>query len=561
MWALDLGTTNTGLARWDADADRARLVELPAICRRPGRADPLEAPRMVPSATQMLRVDGFWGRVGRWPFFLRNTFVGGPHADIGRPALEANEGWVHPHFARTFKRALGQSPQRTLARLRERSFSAREVARAFLRELLANAERATGERIRELVVTVPVESYDAYRAEVANALKALGVNSVRFIDEPVAAAIGYGLGATGAQRVLVVDFGGGTLDLALVELSPRSAEMGGCAVLAKEGRPIGGNVVDGWLLERFAAEMGVTLQPDAVGGDAELWYRLMLQEARRVKESLYFKPVSTYALAPPDELRGVAGRLQASHCHLSVDRDAIVSELTRRGLYDMLDDCVDGILAQMAAKGVDPDSIKEVLMVGGSTLLPKVYSRFEERFGRDRVRAWQPFEAVAFGACAYAAGRFGQSDFLVHDYAVVTYDARTHDRQYTTIVPRGTRFPTEPDFWKRQLVPTCALGEPERVFKLVVCEIAGGDDRRFTWDAEGNLRRVGGDEASEPVVVPLNESNPTLGHLDPPHPPDDKTPRLEIAFGVNANRWLVATVQDLKTRKTLMKSEPVVRVL
>src|SRR4029453_11231232 len=108
------------------------------------------------------------------------------------------------------------------------------------------------------------------------------------------------------------------------------------------------------------------------------------------------------------------------------------------------------------------------------------------------------------------------------DYAFVTHDARTGAAQHTVIVPRGTRFPTPPDFWRRQVVPTCALGEPETIFKLLVCEIGRGDgagDRRLGWDAAGALHRIGGDASQPDVVVPLNAASPTLGTLDPPHSP------------------------------------------
>ena len=125
------------------------------------------------------------------------------------------------------------------------------------------------------------------------------------------------------------------------------------------------------------------------------------------------------------------------------------------------------------------------------------------------------------------------------------------------VIPRGTPFPTPPAFWKRQFVPTCALGEPERTFKLVICEV-GAAAEGFVWDADGRLHRAG---AGGPVVVKLNESNPALGRLEPPHPPGDKRPRLEIGFGVNAERWLCATVRDLRSGKHLMNGEPVVRLL
>lgn len=561
-WAIDLGTTNTGIARWSEAAGAPRLLELPDICRRPGRTDPQEAPRLVPSAVQVLPGHDLWTRLGRWPFFAQRTFWG-RQGLVGRAALEANQGVRSPAFCPSFKGALARTPTRTLAQVRGETFNARQIARIFLRELFRAVAETSGERVRDLVVTTPVEAFEAYRLEVLQAAQAVGVRRVRFLDEPVAAALGYGLGLDAPRQVLVVDFGGGTLDLAVVSLSARDVQQGAAKVLAKEGRPVGGDVVDAWLLDAFAARLGVRL--DGLGEEVAMWRRLMLDEARRVKEAVYFEPQATFSVVPGDEVSGLAAQLRDRPRYLDVHRDEVVSVLEAHDLYAILADCCDGIQARLRALGGDEDQIDEVLMVGGSTLLPGIYPAFERRFGRDRVRAWQPFEAVTYGAAAYAAGRVGQSDFLVHDYALVTFDPTTHEKQYVTIVPRGTRFPTPPDFWSRRFVPTCSLGEPERIFQLVVAEVGhAGGDRRFTWDAEGNVRRVGGagGPATEaPLVVPLNAANPTLGRLDPPHPPGDRTPRLEIRFGVNEERWLVGTVIDLLGPRVLLKEAPIARLL
>jgi hypothetical protein len=106
-------------------------------------------------------------------------------------------------------------------------------------------------------------------------------------------------------------------------------------------------------------------------------------------------------------------------------------------------------------------------------------------------------------------------DFIVHDYAFVTHDPKT----------------------------------------------GNGDERRFVWDAAGDVHKVGGSSGDSQVVVPLNAASPTLGYLDPPHSPRDRRPRLEIAFGVSAERWLLATVRDLLTQRELMREEPVVRLV
>lgn len=554
-WALDLGTTNSGIARCD-ESGQPQLVELAGVCRDPGRDDPLEAPRMVPSAVHVLERPGLMGRLGSWPPLARRVFLG-RRALIGRRALERNRDVAHPAFAPTFKAALASEATRPLARVGRRSFSARALAGLFLRELLAETKRATGVRIRDLVVTSPVSAFETYRAEVQRLLQELGVRRVRFVDEPVAAALGYGLSLSHERTVLVVDIGGGTMHVVLVELSARGSLGGEARVIAKQGRPLGGNAVDGWLLEAACAKAGLPAL-DVLGDEAaRFWRRLMLAEACRVKEALHFEETAVFRVTPPGSHRRASR--DGGTSLLTFTRDELVGLLETNGFYRGLEACLAAMFEDGRAGVADVD---DVLLVGGSTLLPRVFARIEERFERRRVRAWQPFEAVAYGGASFAADRIGALDFIVHDYAFVTHDPKTGAAQHTVVVPRGTRFPTPPDFWKRQLVPTCSLGEPEDVFRLVICEVGRADgERRFVWDAAGDLHKLGGAGGQGEVIVPLNASSPTLGYLDPPHQPQDRRPRLEIAFGVNAERWLVATVHDLVVRRELMREEPVVRLI
>jgi molecular chaperone DnaK (HSP70) len=571
-WAMDLGTTNTGLAFWDGE--QPKLVELPNICRRPHSEDALEAPWMIPSAVHLIEELGWLDRMGQRPWLRKRMFLG-KSAHIGRVALEMNEGRIHPQFAMSFKRLLGRTPLQTVARCQGKWVAAREVARHFLQGLFQEVKEVKGERIRELVVTSPVDSFERYRAEVRDLLRSVGVDKVRFIDEPVAAALGYGLGLREERRVLIVDFGGGTLDLALVKLTARGTQQGMAEVVAKAGRPIGGDLIDRWLLQHFCDQKGYELREEQ--GEDSFWYRLMLREVCRVKEALLLRPSELFQLVPPEDHRQFEARLRKEQEDLpEMTREGLVDVLASHGLYDALERCLDEVLK--AAPAGAQGAIDDVLMVGGSTLLPSVYDVFEQRFGRQRVRAWQPFEAVASGASAFAAGQFNQADHIVHDYAFRTHDLKTREVKHAVIVPQGTRIPTTPNFWTRQLVPTCSLGEPETIFKLVICEIGRdhGEERRFVRDQRGGLHRLGGRGdsgqvkalklAEEPVevvevVVPLNEANPTLGVLKPPHMPGDTTPRLEISFGVNAERWLCATVKDLKTGRVLMQDEPVVRLI
>lgn len=547
-WSIDIGTTNTVLCRWDGE--RPQVVRLPSICRDPEGRDPLAAPGVVPSTTHLVRDEGLWAQLGRLPVLSSRVFWG-QQALIGRPALERNLTRVHPEFVPAFKPHLQHQATRPLGRLGRRRFTAREVARIYFRELLAEVQRSTGERIRRITLTAPVESYEAYRAELRAALGAHGVRVDRIVDEPVAAAAGYGLSVRGRRRVLVVDFGGGTLDLAMLQIDARSVEEGTGEVLGKTGRSIGGDLVDRWIAEEMCARIGMRW-PD----DDPFWRRMLLDEARSLKEQLYLHERVPFHLVAPDELRRLDALRRGAPEEVEVTRAELVELLERRGLYEALKACTDEILAR---GGGEPE---DVLMVGGSTLLPDVFKHFEARFGRDRVRAWHPFLAVAHGACALSAQGFAPSDYIVHEYAIVLHDAQSGAKDTVPVIPAGTRFPTEPDLWRRHLVPTCPLGVPERVFKLVVCEIgrATDGDGSFGFGEDGRLHRLSmGDD--QRLVVPLNESNPALGFLDPPHPPGDRTPRLDVQFGVDADRWLIATVRDLKTSRTLMNRRPVVRLL
>jgi len=550
-WAIDLGTTHSKVAFWSETDGGPRLLPLPGIALAQDEHAPAEAEALIPSATHFPPHPGFWDRIGAWPVVDRRLFLG-RQALIGLPALEANATTFHAGFAPSFKLELAGAPLKPLVRRGRHPVSARRVARAFTRELLAEIRRRTGERIREAAFTVPVEAYEAYRAELLTLAKSLGIRRARFVDEPVAAALGYGMALTKDALALVLDFGGGTFHLALVHLSPAGARKGECRVLAKTGRLAGGWMADEWILRDLAAQEGWRLEE---AEEKSFWHRQLLLEAKRVKEALYLHEQVLFRVPPPPAARrGAPGPAPDPPAYT---RERFAKLLHDRGLYRMIGECLEEIEEEVPPG----EAIDEVLMVGGSSLLPGVYPMMEARYGRDRIRAWQPFGAVVLGASVFSAGKAEAGDFIIHDYAFVTYDPKTGEPEHTVVVPRGTRFPTAPDLWTGRLVPTCARGEAERVFKLEICEIGRGRDgeRQFAWDAAGRVEALEG--SGDKLVVPLNASDPALGRLDPPHPPGDRKARLEIAFGVNADRWLCATVLDLKTRRRLMEEQPVVRLL
>lgn len=564
-WSIDIGTTNSLVARWDDEAAQPEMIGLPTICRRQAESSAqLHVPSLVPSCVLFPTRPRRRDRIGSHPFLLKRFFLG-TMALIGQQAIDHWVSRSATGYVPVFKPYLGRESYRVLAQAGRRSYTTRQAALAFMRELLAAVTASTGERPRDIVFTTPVDSYEPYRAELKSISAQLGVSRFRTLDEPVAAAFGYGVGQGERSNVLAVNFGAGTFDVALIEMDCESITSGSCRVIAKDGIPLGGNLVDSWLVEEFCKQLGYDLRAGALNGASEAqvewWHQALLREACRVKESLYSKFEERFLLIPPEEMIGLAA-LPDGKAEVDFSRAGLIELLARNGLYRAIDSSFDRVIDAASSAGVTADKIDDVIMVGGSTLLPDVYARVAGRFGRDRLRAWQPFEAVAFGGCVYAAGRIERSDVVLHDYAFVTYDRKTHEPEYQIIVPRGTQIPTPQAVWKRQLTPTCPLGEPESIFKLVICEIgrARTDHREFVWDKEGRLHTLTAGDAAKSIVVPLNETNPSLGYLDPPHHPRDRAARLEISFGVNMERWLTATVYDLRARRMLMDEEPVVRL-
>ncbi len=563
-WAVDLGTTNTRIARWNKSQQLPEMMHLPDVCREAPPGQEIEVRNSVPSCLYVLPQDSLQTKIGYWPV-LRSLFFIGQRALIGREALARDNRPYSPQFISSFKPYLLKESGKVLYHRYGRTWNARQAASLFLRELLRHIKIAKGERPRDIVFSVPVDSYEPYRAQLKMIAAEMGITRLKIIDEPVAAAIGYSLRVDEPQFTLVFDFGGGTLDLALVEIGEKTARQGRCRVIAKEGAAVGGNLVDCWIVEEIVRRLNYNVAADSRDPDARFWYRAMLEEACRVKEGLYFRPREAFYLVPPRELKRFEARLAGGRAAAAdapdFTREDLTALLEKNGLYRQMDRLIADVLDKAAAMGIDRALIREVLMTGGSTLLPGVYPRVEKIFGRDKVRAWQPFEAIAYGACAFGANHLTSADFIVHDYAFITYHKKTHEPEYNVIVPNGTPFPTPPDFWQRRLVPTCPLGIPENYFKLEICEIGKKHliEQEFIWDGEGRLHSLK-DNDDQPVVIPLNKDNPTLGYLDPPHEPNDNAPRLDISFMVDENRWLSVTVRDLKTNRFLKRNTPVLRL-
>ncbi|HZO88915.1 MAG TPA: Hsp70 family protein [Chthonomonadaceae bacterium] len=542
-WAIDLGTTNTLVAKWvGTHAVTVALEEL--VEYEPAWQTPL-----IPSAIYFQ--DSGRGIIGRPALAAREIVHGSELAPLGP-------------VARSFKKTLARASQQAVAQVGSDQISARQCATIFLRELLSatadyERERATPHRstlerfmrlltwwrkegqVTDLTMTVPVESFEPYRAELSQIAKRLGVPNFRTLDEPVAAALGYGVDLTDEKHIMVVDFGGGTLDLAIVRTHPPGsggprgsrADQHRATLLAGRGLNVGGETVDGWI-----ADMGcqkLKAHQDALRPH-------LLAQAEAIKKDLSNKASvadSSYFL-----LQG-GGRIE-------ITRAEFLQMLEERGLYKTLETLTEATLDDCRHE-ISEAQIDAVLLVGGSTLLPNVRELFERLFGPQRVHYWEPFEAVVKGAAVFGAG-YSVDQIIHHDYAIRVYNDSQQRPEYERLVRRGTGYPTPNPFETRYY----AVTEGQQLFRLPICEVGYAGRVSLPWNKRMNGNEYwmpSGAEENECVIV-LNEGDAL--RLAPPG--SGPQARLRIDFNIDANRYLCATIHDLLRQRDLRTEERVVRL-
>lgn len=516
-WAIDLGTTNTVVASEEHGSVRAvHVADL-------GRTLPVEQFPLIPSAVHVFEERGPW-----WTFFRTQR-----RALIGQPALSRNFDGRSAAFAQSFKPLLAAEPHRPAVRLPDgRQLPVREVTYLFLRELVAALRREFKTKVVDLTIPAPVGYFEQYRAELQSAVRRLGIRRFRSLDEPVAAALGYGVNVARDETLLVVDFGGGTLNLAVLRLGPQTALTGKADVLAKHMVHLGGNDVDNWILDHLFPRM----RPDH--GE---WPRHLLWEAIRVKEGLSTSPTAEFH---EDALRA------------TLTRPEFIETLTRRGLYEQIRIALTDIRRQLEEDPTANVNVDEVLMVGGSTLLPGVPAVVDDFFPRAVVRheLAYVFTSVALGAARYASGA-PIEDFVYHDYALAVQTEHTHSVEYELLVPRRTRYPTAHDFTVRYYADFHGMEE----VRFSVSEIGRLGQAPVAWETRANGNRYWAPKTPEEKAM-VCELNPADAPLPLTPKGQGSSARLRVTYSVNEDRWLCTTVEDLVRKQPLRVDEPVVRL-
>jgi len=308
---------------------------------------------------------------------------------VGTPAR--NQFALYPErTVKSIKRAMGTDQHVTLG---DRAYSPSEISALILRTLKTRAEAVLGTEVRKAVITVPAYFSDAQRQATRDAGQIAGLEVLRILNEPTAAALAYGEDRHGARTILVYDLGGGTFDVSVVYVQGDITE-----VLASHGNNrLGGDDFDQLLLDsvhdRFVANGGVDVR-----GDRRAMSRL-LRAVEEAKKQLSFEPYTRIREEHITERDGVP-------VHLDVEVARTEYEHLIRPL---LDGTLDSVHRALTDAGKRPDEVDEILLVGGATRTPLVSTLLEEKTGLTPRQELHPDLCVAFGAGVLAARMSGQN--------------------------------------------------------------------------------------------------------------------------------------------------------
>ncbi|MFM1799184.1 MAG: hypothetical protein RLZZ117_1462 [Cyanobacteriota bacterium] len=510
--AIDLGSTTTVVA-WQEEREEPRLLDLPPY----SGGDP----RVVPTLLWLSHPDQ-------------------RHPLIGRQVLEAGlADAAGPGLCRDFKRSIGLATDATIDLEHGGTAApwlAPEAAGALLLRRLWEALPADLEPKR-LILTAPVDACAGYSRWLREVCAPLPVAEIALVDEPTAAAIGSGLPP--GSRVLVVDFGGGTLDVSLVALEGGEGRAAPVAQLLRfAGRDLTRSR-QRWRTARVLGKAGVGLG----GRDLDRWIAAALCPGQ---------PLTAERLAAAEALkcalsdRGEAMRILPSPTGgageiLRLDRQGLDSLLEERGLGTILGSLLDTVASAARREGLDLNRIDAVLPVGGGSRLPWLRRLLQERLPLVPLRDERPVAAVALGALALTPGVRIQ-DVLSQGVSLRVWDQRSRCHLWHPLFLAGQPWPTP-----QPLEVLLASGAPMQAELELVLGTPLAEDRPEVVFA-GGLPVIRPVEAGAPRVRPWSD-DPIVLPLSPPG--EAGVDRLRLRFSINDRGELVMAADDLLTRSPL----------
>jgi molecular chaperone DnaK len=313
--------------------------------------------------------------------------------------------------------------------LRDKEFSVPEVSAMILQEMRVIAEDYLGHSVQKAVITVPAYFNDNQRQATKDAGEIAGLDVIRIINEPTAAALAYGYGRTVEKTVAVYDLGGGTFDISILEI----AQNGVFKVIATAGDTfLGGEDIDArivdWLVQGFKDEHSIDLRQD----------RMALQRLKDAAEKAKCELSSVKETEINLPFIISSGRNEALHLQRALSR-ATLEELSS----DLVERTVDICKQTLDDARLDKDEIDEVLLVGGMTRMPKVQEAVQKFFGRDPSKGVHPDECVALGAGIQGAALVDEShEMILLDVTPHALGIMTFGSYFEELIPQNTTVPT-----------------------------------------------------------------------------------------------------------------------
>ncbi|NER48687.1 MAG: Hsp70 family protein [Symploca sp. SIO1A3] len=454
---------------------------------------------------------------------------------VGEPVRGQQLGIEQPErlFA-AFKRDLAADYRSPDRQIDGTVYSPESITEVFLQQIWQQVV-AQPQQPSRVIFTVPVGAFNRYLSWFQELQQKLQLPVVQIVDESTAAAFGYGVSKPGAV-VLVVDFGGGTLDLSLVKTAAPSKgqKILQAEVLAKADAYIGGVDIDNWIAQYYLQQIGSSRRELT----NRSWQKL-LEVAEKVKIQL---STTTEATAKwRDTETAISHQLQLT-------RKELEQILRSHQLLPQVQQALEEVLSIALNKGISQEEIEQVLLVGGSCQIPAVQQLMISRFGQDSLSLRQPLAAVAQGALAVGQ-IIGVDDYLQHSYAIRLWDAKAQTTIYFPLFEKGSPYPSQ----RPKTVHLQVLTKDQKEIRLQIGELREQASVEITYNKQGAITSNQLPQTTEFRLLELRSQQPCVIPLTPTGEPG--VDRIRLTCEINAHRVLLLTVTDLLTKRVLLQQE------